>query len=273
MTTSPQVPAYIDTTKASIARIYDACIGGKDNYEVDRQAVEMIRTVLPEIEEFSIDHRQFLIRAARFIATQTGIRNYLDCGSGLPTAENTHQVVQRIDPESRVVYVDNDPSVIAHGRALLEENELTRFVGADIWEVEKLLADPVVAEHLDWTEPIGLFHVGTLHHYNGTDPTPAEAMRTYIDALPSGSFVAVAHFFDPGDENTPLARRIEDVAQRSGLGSGWFRTRAEIEAMLPGLELVEPGLVPCADWWPDGPHLTPLSAAQRCIAGVVARKP
>ena len=117
------VPAYIDTTKASIARVYDAFLNGKDNYEIDREVLRRLQRVAPEAIRLGGDNRDFLIRVTRFIASQTGITQFLDCGSGLPTAENTHQVAQRIQPETRVVYIDNDPVVLAHGRALLEENE------------------------------------------------------------------------------------------------------------------------------------------------------
>jgi S-adenosyl methyltransferase len=160
-------PAYIDTTKASIARVYDAALNGKDNYEVDREVVRRLAQIAPEIGRFTRDHRRFLVRVTRFIAQQTGITQYLDCGSGLPTAENTHQVAQRIQPDSRVVYVDNDPVVLAHGRALLVENDQMHFSAADIFQPHQILNDDVVRKYLDFSQPIALFQLGTLHHYNG----------------------------------------------------------------------------------------------------------
>jgi S-adenosyl methyltransferase len=123
----------VDPTRASIARVYDAALGGKDNYEIDRKVIAEIDRVLPATG-IAWANRNFLIRAARFIANQTDISQYLDCGSGLPTSENTHQVVQRINPEARVIYIDNDPVVLAHGRALLEDNEQAFFVDADIFD-------------------------------------------------------------------------------------------------------------------------------------------
>src|ERR1700761_7785566 len=128
------VPAHIDTSKASVARVYDAFLNGKDNYEIDREVLRRVQQVAPEARQLGWDNRDFLIRVTRFIASQTGITQFLDCGSGLPTAENTHQVAQRIKPDARVVYVDNDPVVLAHGRALLEENDQTHLIGADIFE-------------------------------------------------------------------------------------------------------------------------------------------
>ncbi|WP_018330626.1 SAM-dependent methyltransferase [Actinomycetospora chiangmaiensis] len=271
-TASPRAAATIDRTRASIARVYDCALGGKDNFEVDREVVEKLKTVAPEIEQFTVDHRQFLIRVTRFIAQQTGIRQFLDLGSGLPTAENTHQAAQRIAPETRVVYVDNDPSVVAHGRALLEENELTRFSPADLTKPEEVLADPIVRELIDFDEPLALLQLGTLHHYVGERP-PADIMATYVDALPSGSYVALSHFYDPQDENSELARRMENIFVHSPLGSGVFRTKDEILGMLPGLELVDPGFSLLVDWWPDGPRLRDLLPAQKCLAGAVGRKP
>jgi hypothetical protein len=268
------IPVYIDTTKASIARVYDAFLNGKDNYEIDREVLRRVQQVAPEAVRLGTDNRDFLIRVTRFIASQTGITQFLDCGSGLPTAENTHQVAQRIQPDARVVYVDNDPIVLAHGRALLEENDQTHFSAADIFKPDQIINDEIVRKYLDFSEPIALFQLGTLHHYDG-ERSPQSIMAEYIDALPSGSYVAISHFFDP--ETTPelseLARKMEHVFLHSPMGSGVFRTRTEIEGMFPGLELVEPGLVRCTDWWPDGPRITPLDPIQHCIVGAVGRKP
>lgn len=267
-------PAYIDTTKASIARVYDAFLNGKDNYEIDREVLRQVQKVAPEAVRLGTDNRDFLIRVTRFVATQTGITQFLDCGSGLPTAENTHQVAQRIQPDSRVVYVDNDPIVLAHGRALLEENDQTHFAAADIFQPGQILNNEIVRKYLDFSEPIALFQLGTLHHYDG-ERSPQSIMAEYIDALPSGSYVALSHFFDPettGELNV-LARKMEQVFLHSAMGSGVFRTHAEITGMFPGLELVSPGLVRCADWWPDGPRIKPLDPIQHCIAGAVGRKP
>jgi SAM-dependent methyltransferase len=271
-TSEEAVPTYIDVSKASVARVYDAFLNGKDNYEIDREVLRRIQQVAPEATQLGWDNREFLIRASRFIAAQTGITQYLDLGSGLPTAENTHQIVQRLDPESTVVYVDNDPVVLAHGRALLEENDRTHLIGADIFKPSQVLENEVVHKYLDFSEPIALYQCGTMHHYTGE--RYAEIMQEYVDALPSGSYVALSHFYDPEtDEFSPLARKMEEVFIHSPMGSGSFRTRAQIESMLPGLDLVEPGLVLCADWWPDGPRVKPLPTVSYCIAGAVGRKP
>jgi hypothetical protein len=273
-TDAPPLPTYIDTTKASIARVYDAALNGKDNYEIDREVLRQVQQVAPEVCRLGVDNRDFLIRVTRFIASQTDVTQFLDCGSGLPTAENTHQVAQRIQPDARVVYIDNDPVVLAHGRALLEENDQTHFSAADIFKPDQIINDEVVRKYLDFSEPIALFQLGTLHHYDG-ERSPQSIMAEYIDALPSGSYVAISHFFDPEtpSELSELARKMEQVFLHSPMGTGVFRTRAEIEGMFPGLELVHPGLVRCVDWWPDGPQIKPLDPVQHCIVGAVGRKP
>jgi SAM-dependent methyltransferase len=219
------------------------------------------------------DNRKFLIRVTRFIASQTSITQFLDCGSGLPTAENTHQVAQRIQPDARVVYIDNDPTVIAHGRALLVENDRTYFSAADIFKPAEVILDEIVRKHLDFSKPIALFQIGTLPFHDG-ERSLQSIMAEYVDALPPGSYVAITHFFDPEtpSELSAFARRLEQAFLRSPMGHGIFRTRSEIESMLPGLELVDPGLVRCADWWPDGPRLKPLDTVQHCIVGAVGRK-
>ncbi|MGI9001866.1 MAG: SAM-dependent methyltransferase [Pseudonocardia sp.] len=268
-----EIPPYADPTKASVARVYDAFLNGKDNYAVDREVLRRIQQVAPEATQLGWDNREFLIRATHFLASQTGVKQYLDCGSGLPTAENTHQVTQRIQPDARVVYVDNDPVVLAHGRALLEENDQTHLISADIFEPDHVVNNEFVHKYLDFSQPIALYQCGTLHHYSG-ERSPGDIMQGYIDALPSGSYVALSHFFDPETtEDSKLARRMEEIFLHSPMGSGWFRTRAAIESMFPGLDMVEPGIVLCADWWPDGPRIKPMAPVQRCIVGGVGRKP
>ncbi|WP_245720039.1 SAM-dependent methyltransferase [Nocardia uniformis] len=257
---------------ASVARVYDAALNGKDNFEIDREVLRQVATVAPGVAELAWANRDFLIRVCRFLVQQAGIDQYLDLGSGLPTAENTHQVVQRVLPDARVVYIDHDPTVLAHARAILDGVARTTIIGADIFRPFEVLKNSTVRAYLDFTEPVALFQIGTLHHY--PDDNAAEVMRTYVDSLPSGSYVAIAHFFDPETpEHSELARKMEDRFVHSPLGSGRFRTRAEIQSMFRGLEMVEPGLVLCDDWWPDGPRLTPLSPVRHCIAGGVGRKP
>lgn len=265
------VPVGVDTARASIARVYDAALNGKDNFEVDRAVLEQVSTVAPGVAELAWANRDFLIRACRFLAGHAGIDQYLDLGSGLPTAENTHQVVQRIVPDARVVYVDNDPMVLAHARALLEDNPQTTIVGSDIFQPLEIMGNPVIRDELDFDRPIALIHNGTLHHYLGEDV--AAVMQTFIDALPKGSFVALCHFYNPETpELTELAEKMEEKFIHSPMGSGRFRTRSEIQALFGDLEMIEPGLVVADEWWPNGPFLQPLSDVRRCIAAGVGRK-
>ncbi|WP_246023916.1 SAM-dependent methyltransferase [Nocardia yunnanensis] len=265
------MPVGVDTTRASIARVYDAALNGKDNFEIDRQVLDQVRTVAPGVAELAWANRDFLIRVCRFLAKEAGIDQYLDLGSGLPTAENTNQVVQRVNQHSTVVYVDNDPMVLAHARALLAGNSTTSIVDADIFRPFDVLENATVRDQLDFTRPLALIHIGTLHHYPSDDADAV--MRTYIDALPQGSYVAIAHFYDPEvDEYSALARKMEEKFVHSPMGSGRFRTRSQIQALFGDLEMVEPGLVLCDDWWPDGPRLAPLSTVRHCIAGGVGVK-
>ncbi len=281
MTSGPsspsQVPVGVDSTRPSIARVYGGFLGGKDLYEVDRQVMRKINDAVPEAVDIARGNRGFLNRACRFLV-QTKIDQFLDCGSGLPTAENTHQIVQRFNDEARVVYVDNDPVVLAHGRALLEDNFRVRMVDADIFKPSTVLENEFIRAHLDFSQPLVLLQVGTMHHVEG-DHAP-DIMREYVDALPSGSYVVFSHFLDPETpELSPIARKIEHILVNGPMGAGRFRTRAEILEMLDGIELIkpnaqaDPGLAVCDEWWPDGPRLTPLSDAARCIVGGVGKKP
>jgi len=275
--TSPsQVPVGVDPTRPSIARVYGGFLGGKDLYEVDRQVMNKISNAVPEAVDIARGNRGFLNRACRFLV-QTQIDQFLDCGSGLPTAENTHQIVQRFNDEARVVYVDNDPVVLAHGRALLEDNFRVRMVDADIFKPSTVLENETIRANLDFSRPLVLLQVGTMHHVEG-DHAP-DIMREYIDALPSGSYVVFSHFFDPETpELSSIARKIENILVNGPMGAGRFRTRPEILAMLDGVELIKPnaqagpGLAVCDEWWPDGPRLSPLSDAARCIVGGVGLK-
>ncbi|MFI5696023.1 SAM-dependent methyltransferase [Kribbella sp. NPDC051586] len=265
------IPVGVDTSRASIARVYDAFLGGKDNFDVDREVLRRVAAVAPQAKDLAWSNRNFLIRACRFLAGQAGITQYLDCGSGLPTAENTHQVVQRIQPEAKVLYIDNDPVVLAHGRALLEENENTLFVSADIFDPDEVLSKPEVRAFLDFSEPIAVMQAGTLHHYIGTEG--AEIMQKYVDAVVPGSYTAISHFYDPETpEHSAVAQKMEEVFIHSPMGSGRFRTRKELMEFFPDQELVDPGLVLCDDWWPDGPRLKPLNQVEECIVGGVGRK-
>jgi hypothetical protein len=267
--------ASIGTTKASIARVYDCFLGGKDNYEVDRRVFEQVDKIAPQLKRVARDHRDWLVRVTRYLAGPLGIDQFLDCGAGLPSAENTHQVAQHANSQARVLYVDNDPIVAAHGRALLEDNEYSRLVMTDLTKPDEVFNHPVVSEFLDFDRPIALIQCSTIHHVSDADG-PHEIMKRYRELLPAGSYLALTHFFDPedGGTGTALARHIEDVFTKdNAMGSGYFRKKAEIEAFFGDLELLPPGVARLNDWWPDGPSLRPHTAEDEIVIGGVARKP
>ncbi|MFI5615059.1 SAM-dependent methyltransferase [Amycolatopsis sp. NPDC051903] len=274
-------PPGVDPTRASVARVYDYLLGGKDHYEADRKVAESIMVTMPEIADATRENRAFLIRVCRFLATNAGITQFLDCGSGLPTAENVHQVVQRINAESKVVYTDYDPIVAANGRVLLEDNDRTRYVEADIFEPESILDDDTVRTHLNWDQPIAVLFVATLHHHKGDRGRPAEVTAEFVKRLPSGSYVVISHLVDPSDgsgDDKAIAE-LQEVLRSGSLKGVIARTKAEIRELFHEAELIPPGpnrvpeIVPLIDWWPDGPLLNPPNVAQRIMVGGVARKP
>ncbi|MEV4312547.1 SAM-dependent methyltransferase [Actinocrispum sp. NPDC049592] len=263
----------IDPTVPSIARVYDAFLGGKDHYEVDRQVYQEILKIAPDAPKIGRECRAWLIRVVRFMAASAGVDQFLDVGSGLPTAENTHQAVQRINPEAVVVYVDNDPIVAAHGRALLEENDRTHFVVGDLRFPNELLDDPVVSRYIDWTRPVGLIQSNTVHHV-ADEYKPNEVMSAYVDALPSGSYVAISHLHNPGDGSSAAVLAEEsEVRYMAMMGTCHFRTREQIQSYFAGLEMVEPGLSYLWEWWPDGPRMKSPTDGDYLLLGGVGRKP
>ncbi|QRP50104.1 SAM-dependent methyltransferase [Amycolatopsis sp. FDAARGOS 1241] len=268
-------PPGVDPSRASVARVYDYLLGGSTHHEVDRQVAHELTAKMPELRDIAVENRSFLIRASTFLARNAEIDQYFALGSGLPTAENVHQVVQRVNRESRVVYTDYDPVVTAHGRALLEENDRTRYIEGDVFTPGSILDHEVVLEHLDRTRPMALFFVATLHHWKGDRGRPAEVTREFIDRLPAGSFAVISHVVDPHDGSDD-ARLLEDLIEtirRGALGGATVRTRAEIRELFHGLELVPPGsgaepdIVPLARWWPAGPLLGEMNVGQRLIVG------
>ena len=258
----------IDLTMPSIARAYDYMLGGKDNFAVDRALVDQIMTEMPGSESLALDNRAVLIRAIREIVENTPVRQFLDLGSGLPSAENVHQVAQGFAPESKVVYIDNDPIVLAHGRALLAENKNTVVFQADLREPETIYDSPDTRALIDFEQPVGVILSAILHHLND-DENPADLVRFWYDRVPSGSYFFISHFRSADD---PRSARVQEVVQES-IGRGRWRSDDEILALLPdGVTVLEPGLVPAAEWRPveEPDELTPW---ERLIGAVLAVKP
>ncbi|GAB3890781.1 SAM-dependent methyltransferase [Kibdelosporangium lantanae] len=258
----------------NIARVYNALLGGKDNFESDRAVADQLVDAAPHFQALSWDNRQFLIRASRFLAGQAGIDQFLDFGPCLPVGENSHEVVLRLNSNASVVYVGMDQLVLAHSRALVADNDRTHVVEIDWRTPGNVVNDATLRRYLNFTEPVAFCHVGTMMHV-GDEYDPWGIMRCFIDAAAPGSYFAFAHLLDPGPDHelAELAARVQEVYLASPMASGWFRPLNRIMDMLPGLELVEPGMVPLADWWPDGPRLRPLAPIQRLLIGCVARKP
>ncbi|KAB8164274.1 SAM-dependent methyltransferase [Streptomyces sp. 3MP-14] len=262
---SDEPPVEIDTTRPSIARVYDAAIGGKDHYEVDAKVIEEGRRVSPAAVDSARVNRDLLIRGVRYLAEQ-GIDQYLDLGSGLPSAQNTHQVAQAIIPHARVVYVDNDPIVLSHGRALLAKNNNTRVLTANILDADEILNSPEVEGFLDFSRPVGLLMMAVVHHLLDEED-PVGVVERYKSQLVSGSYLFLTHFCN----TFPEAKAMEDVLVKS-LGRGQLRSREAITGLFDGMEILEPGVVPLPLWRPDEPVAEPLDHSGLMMVGGMAVK-
>jgi O-methyltransferase involved in polyketide biosynthesis len=241
-------PAGIDTSRAHPARVYDYLLGGKDNFAADRAAADAMTMQLPSLPTMIRANRQFLYRAVRHLVVDFGIRQFLDVGSGIPTACNVHQVAQEVDPGARVVYVDNDPVVATHSRALLSGAHpgSTAFILADAADPAAILADPAIAATLDLTEPVALMLVSVLMYFD--DATTRAMLDTLLAALPPGSLLTVSH--PTADFDPQTVGRAVAAAEQGGL-TYVPRSAAEIAALCAGLELVDPGIAPLLAWRPD----------------------
>jgi O-methyltransferase involved in polyketide biosynthesis len=242
---SVALPAF-DVTVASPARIWNYWLGGKDHFAVDREASEKVLAAMPSLLQISRATRRFLVDAVRLLTEEYGVRQFLDIGTGLPTADNTHEVAQRLAPESRIVYVDYDPSVLRHAQALLTSTPegRTDYVQADLRDTETILA--AAARTLDFTKPIAILLITVLHFIPDAD-RPYEVVARLLDAVPSGSYLVVLHAPSDirGGEVAEMARRYN----ASAAAPITPRPRAEVARFFDGLEMIGPGLVNLTDWW------------------------
>ncbi|MFB9743399.1 SAM-dependent methyltransferase [Pseudonocardia sulfidoxydans] len=265
--TSQDDPVAPDLSRPSIARVYDYVLGGKQHFEIDRRAAQGFIDALPDAPVIAKDNRNLLRRGVRFLVEEAGIRQILDIGSGLPTEGNVHELAHAIDPSTRVVYVDNDPGVLAHGRALLAGDATTAVITADLRTPAAILADPVVTGLLDLSRPYALLLSGIVQHL-ADDEDPYGIVGTLREALPAGAYMLLSHFLD---DDEPRATTLERGFLQGGLGTGRFRRWDEIRRFFDGLEMVEPGLVYANDWRPDAG--TPAeSPVHTLYAGGVGRK-
>ena len=261
-------PPEIDASVPNSARIWNYWLGGKDHYPVDRRAGDAYRAIYPEIVDVARASRQFLGRAVRYLAGEAKVRQFLDIGTGLPTFNNTHDVAQRVAPGTRVVYVDNDPVVLAHARALLTSTRaVTAYVDADLRDPDTILA--AAARTLDFTQPIGLMLLGILGHIDDDDEARS-IVRRLLGALPAGSYLTICDgtndLFEAGVE---AQRRYNE----SGAMPYRLRSAQQIADFFEGTELVEPGVVSCPLWRPDPVEVRRgLPAEMDQVAGM-GRKP
>jgi hypothetical protein len=258
----------VDTTRPSIARVYDYVLGGKDNFAVDRAACEGFLKLVPESKQVALDNRSVLRRAVRYLVAEAGIRQIVDIGSGLPTVGNVHEIAHQVDPGVRVVYVDKDPIVLAHARALLADNDNTAVITADLLDQESIFNHPVTLGYIDFDRPFAILVSAILHHLTD-EQDPAGVAAALRERLPSGGYLLVTNFYDNGD---PRARILERSLVESGVTPGRFRTYAEQIRYFDGLEMVEPGLVCANEWRPDQDTLKDSPTHDLYCAGL-GRKP
>ncbi|MFV2177519.1 SAM-dependent methyltransferase [Actinomadura sp. LOL_016] len=263
-----EVPPGVPTDVPTAARVYDVMLNGKDNFAVDRRVAEASLEIMPELRDIALHNRAMLHRVVRYLATEEGISQFLDLGSGLPTARNTHEVAHEVDPAARVVYVDIDPIVLAHGRAILADNPNTTVVTADIRDPEALLEHSEVTGLIDFSEPVCVMLCGILHHL-ADDERPGEIVETLRESVPAGSYFFITNFTRLGDAPESVALEKQLLEQ---LGTGRVRTPEELAAFFEGLEILSPGLVPLPLWRPEAPVPDAGTVDVRFMTGGVGRK-
>jgi hypothetical protein len=253
---SDDLQAGLNVDQPHSARIWNYWLGGKDNFAADRAVGDQVKDVYPEVVQVARASRDFLGRVVRFLAGDAGVRQFLDLGTGLPSAGNTHEVAQAIAPDAKVVYVDNDPLVLAHARSLLTGPGVTHYIDADVRNPSTILDG--AANTLDFTRPVALMMLGILGNVADTDvPGPAEIIAQFLAAVPSGSYLVV-------NDSVVTAETAEAVRTARAAGADYhLRTVDQMNGFFAGLDLVEPGVVPTPLWRPD-PHDTPQALNVYC---------
>ncbi|GHA06700.1 hypothetical protein GCM10010372_02280 [Streptomyces tauricus] len=250
MNTDRPLSKKIDATVPTAARMYDHYLGGKDNYSADREACEELDKVVPSTRRLALNNRRFLQRVVRTLATDYGIRQFLDHGSGLPTQDNVHQVAQGIDPDARVVYVDNDPMVLVHGRALLEQNDRTAVIHADLRNTDEIFSHPDTRRLIDFSQPVAALFNSVFHCIPDSDTDgPQAVVRRVTERLAPGSFMVICQLVS---EDAGVRDFVTDFMDKATQGH-WGRVRQEkdVAALFDGMEILEPGLVEVSTWRPD----------------------
>jgi S-adenosyl methyltransferase len=260
------VAAGVDIERPNVARIYDYLLGGGCNFKADREFAHQLLEIIPEAENAAQQNRAYLRRAVRFCVAE-GIHQFLDLGSGIPTVGNVHEIAQQMAPECRVVYVDNEPVAVAHSELMLEGNDRAGVVLANLLDVDVVLNSSPAQRLLDFTKPVALLMVGVLH-YIPDSADPWRAVARYLDAAPSGSYLAISHAALVEVQRSLDGWRLMD--QTSAPGGG--RPREQVEAFLTGTDLVPPGLVWTPEWRPD-PGMEVASPELAFMWAAVGRKP
>ncbi|GAA1816678.1 SAM-dependent methyltransferase [Luedemannella flava] len=260
-------PEDIDMERPSAARMYDYYLGGSHNFAADRAAAQQVQAVIPDVSVSAQANRTFLRRAVRFLV-DSGVRQFLDIGSGIPTLGNVHEIAQQADPASRVVYVDIDPVAVAHSRRILAGNDHATAIRADGRQPDTILGHPEVRALLDFEQPVAIMMVAMLH-FVSDDDDPAGMVRALHGAVPSGSYLALSHGTDdarPGDGAIGMA------IYRNTANPITLRTRAQVTALFDGFELVPPGVVWVPQWHPDSPDEVGENPERTGVLGGVGRK-
>jgi SAM-dependent methyltransferase len=265
------IPPGIDTSRPHAARMYDYYLGGKNHFAADRETADQVIAAMPGVRTGPRENRAFLGRAVRYLAAEAGIRQFLDIGTGLPTTNSVHEVAQAVAPDSRVVYVDNDPLVLVHARALLTSSAegQTAYIQADLRTPDEILSSPVVRSVLDFTKPVALMLVAVLH-FVGDEHKPAELVASLCDALPPGSFLVASHITA---EHNPAGSAAGQRAYRGG-GVPMRPRDSDVfaEMAFAGLELLPPGIVLVSEWGRSDSGPLPPASEVNAYCGV-ARKP
>jgi len=262
-----------DVSKPNVARVYDAMLGGKDNFAADREFVAEVLRFAPMAPLGAIANRQFLRRVVQYLVVEAGVTQFLDLGSGLPTQGNVSEVAHQFSARARVVHVDNDPVVYTHSKALIADAQTTDFVVGDVRRPAEILAGPVVRSMIDFGQPVGLLLFAILHHLEDSDD-PERIMAEFRAAMPSGSYLAISSLRLPGPEMAELRSiTIEGEKLHAGtLGGFRWRDDGEILSWFGDWELIPPGLVPLADWRSPVAGHVPYPEVQHSFSGGVARK-
>jgi hypothetical protein len=259
----PRVPEGIDVTIPSVARMYDYLLGGKDNFAADREAAAKLLAIVPDAQKVARNNRDFMVRVIRFLA-EAGVSQYIDLGTGIPTSPNVHEIARKIVPGARVVYVDHDPVVLAHSRALLATDDGVIAVKADFRDAAEVLGDPGVIRLIDFSKPVGVLFLSVLH-FIGDEENPHGIVASFRERLSTGGYLVISAITSE-NMRQGVAASVSDL-YRAARSPGVARSREQILEFFGDLELEEPGLVNTVDWRPD-PETSRRPTGVHMLAGV-----